>query len=121
MSSFQETFNAYGADYRETMERFVNNEEMYLRMLDMFMKDKSAAALGAALDTGDLEAAFDSAHVLKGVVGNMGLTPLYKAVCAIVEPLRAREQRTDYPDLYGKIQEEMKRVEELRVHLGRKE
>ena len=36
----------------------------------------------------DLIAAFDAAHTLKGVLSNMGLTPLYDCVSAIVEPLR---------------------------------
>ena len=66
-----------------------------------------------AIDSGNLEAAFDAAHTLKGVVGNMGLTPLYKAVCDIVQPLRAREEREDYPLLYQAIQKEFLKVEEL--------
>jgi HPt (histidine-containing phosphotransfer) domain-containing protein len=33
-------------------------------------------------------AAFDSAHELKGVLANMGLTPLWEDACALVEPLR---------------------------------
>ena len=35
-----------------------------------------------------MTSAFEAAHTLKGVTGNMGLTPLYDAVCTIVEPLR---------------------------------
>lgn len=121
MSSFREIFEDYGADYQTTMTRFVNNKETYLRMLDMFLKDGSMLALGSALDAGNLRGAFEASHTLKGVSANMGLTPLYEAVCAIVEPLRAGEAGTDYQDLYGKIQAEMKRVEELRSHLDGKE
>ena len=44
--------------------------------------------MGAALDAGDVTAAFEAAHTIKGVMGNMGLTPMYEEVCYIVESLR---------------------------------
>jgi len=118
MSEFKEIFEAYGADYETTMERFMGNEEMYRGFLDMMFKDESFHRLGDALDCGDLTAAFEAAHTFKGVAGNMGLTPLYDAVCVIVEPLRAGEQRGDYAALYEMIQSELKRVDELRQRLA---
>ena len=36
------------------------------------------------------------AHTLKGVAGNMGLTPLFDKVCAIVEPLRVCKEEAAY-------------------------
>ena len=106
MQNFKELFEAYGADYQDTMSRFMGNETMYLKFLKMLFQDDNLRKLGEAIDSGNLEAAFDAAHTLKGVVGNMGLTPLYKAVCDIVQPLRAREEREDYPLLYQAIQKE---------------
>ncbi|MFQ8599448.1 MAG: Hpt domain-containing protein [Oscillospiraceae bacterium] len=94
MQGFKVLFEAYGADYQTTMNRFMGNETLYLKLLDMLFRDTNLQRLGAALDANDLSDAFAAAHTLKGVVGNMGLTPLYSAVCAIVEPLRKREQRT---------------------------
>jgi glycosyltransferase involved in cell wall biosynthesis len=44
--------------------------------------------LGVALEDGRLSEAFEFAHALKGIVGNMGLTPMFNIVCDIVEPLR---------------------------------
>ena len=66
----------------------------------MLFQDENMQKLGAALANRDYTAAFEAAHTLKGVVGNMGLTPLYEAVCVIVEPLRSRECRDDYAALY---------------------
>lgn len=117
MRSFKEILEAYGVDYQTTMERFMGNENMYRRILEMFFRDGNLKKLGEALDAQDYAAAFDAAHTLKGVVGNMGLTPLYQAVCAIVEPLRAGEGRDDYPDLYREIQSEYRKVEDLREEL----
>ena len=119
MQNFKELFEAYGADYQDTMSRFMGNETMYLKFLKMLFQDDNLRKLVEAIDSGNLEAAFDAAHTLKGVVGNMGLTPLYKAVCDIVQPLRAREEREDYPLLYQAIQKEFLKVEELGKKLNR--
>lgn len=88
MPGFPECFAAYGADHRDTMARFLGSESLYLRFLDMLPQDDNLRKLGAALADGDLERAFLAAHTLKGVAGNLGLLPLSRAVCAIVEPLR---------------------------------
>ena len=117
MADFKSAFESYGGDYAATMGRFLGNEAMYLRFLDMLFQDESLRQLGAALETGDLKSAFEAAHTLKGAVGNMGLTPLYQAVCAIVVPLRTGERREDYPALYEAIQTELQRVDLLRGQL----
>lgn len=119
MQEFKELFEAYGADYQGTMSRFMGNETMYLKFLKMLFQDDNLHKLGEAIDSGNLKAAFEAAHTLKGVVGNMGLTPLYKAVCDIVIPLRTREERKDYPLLYQAIQKEFLRAEELGENLNR--
>lgn len=117
MHGFQEAFEAYGADYTVTMNRFLKNEKLYLKLLDMLFQDNSLQMLGTALESKDLTAAFEAAHTLKGVVGNMGLTPLYNAVCDIVEPLRAKEQRSDYAALYQNVCAEFEKAEIFRKHL----
>lgn len=118
MRDFRTIFESYGADYPTTMARFMGKEDMYLRFLDMLFQDDSLQKLGDALDGGDWTAAFEAAHTLKGVAGNMGLSPLYRAVCGIVEPLRAGERRSDYPALYQAICMEFKEAEKLRRELG---
>ncbi|WP_338148938.1 Hpt domain-containing protein [Dysosmobacter acutus] len=110
MRSVQEIFEAYGADYQVTMSRFLGNEEMYLRFLHMLFQDDNLQKLGQALERGDLTAAFEAAHTLKGVTGNLGLTPLYEAVCVIVEPLRDRKEQ-DYAQMYQRIREEFRRAD----------
>lgn len=117
MQGFKVLFEAYGADYQTTMNRFMGNETLYLKLLDMLFRDTNLQRLGTALDANDLSDAFAAAHTLKGVVGNMGLTPLYNAVCAIVEPLRKREQREDYPALYRAVQAEFQKADAFRMRL----
>ena len=111
MPEFSEVFRAYGAEYESTMKRFLGNEGMYLRLLGMLFQDENKEQLGAALRSGDLEQAFAAAHTLKGVAGNLGLTPLWQAVSTLVEPLRVRQEREDYGTLYEAVCWEFQRAE----------
>ena len=111
MDNFKEIFAAYGVDYNATLRRFAGNMALYLRVLGMLPNDKSLEKLGAAIDSGDLDNAFEAAHTLKGVAGNLGLPPLLEAVHTIVEPLREREERSDYAQLYTAVQAEYQKAE----------
>lgn len=117
MGKFRITFERYGADYQSTMTRFMNSEKSYLRFLDMFLEDENLKKLGELLESNKLDDAFDAAHTLKGITANMGLTPLFNAVCDIVEPLRQR-QRQDYSEKYRLVCDEFSRVRELRTQLA---
>lgn len=117
MSVMQEFFLAYGADYDKTMRRFMGNEALYHRLLPKLFQDNTLQKLGEALATNNWKCAFEAAHTLKGVVANLGLTPLYDAVCVIVEPLRKQEYGADYQALYQAIQKELERVSALWTQL----
>lgn len=110
MQSFQDCFEAYGADYQAAMERFWGDETVYLKILNMLFLDDNLAKLTEAIANHHLADAFAAAHTLKGVAGNLGLTPLYNALCVIVEPLRTREPREDYPMMCETVQAEFERA-----------
>ena len=80
---------AMGCDMKGAMGRFVDDEELYLSFLGPVMDDPAFALLGEGIAQQDASKAFESAHSLKGTIGNMGLTPLYSRIVDIVEPLRA--------------------------------
>ena len=84
-----ECLRDWGCDVDGALERMLGDEELYLECLSMLLEDEGFDALGAALEQGDAAAAFDCAHALKGVLANLGLTPLLDQVEKIVEPLRA--------------------------------
>ncbi|MFA6947924.1 MAG: Hpt domain-containing protein [Eubacteriales bacterium] len=89
MSKIIDALLSWGCDIDGAMERFMDDEELYLSCLSIVCDDDAFAELESALRAHDIPAAFDAAHTLKGVLGNMGLTPMYDAVVEIVEPLRA--------------------------------
>ena len=75
----------------------------------MMASDAHTAQLKAALDAGDLNAAFDAAHALKGVLSNLALTPALIPVGEITEHLRARKEM-DYAPLMNEVEAQMSRL-----------
>ena len=107
-----DALKGYGADVDQGLSRCMNNEAFYIRLVGMALNDKSFAALRAALNDGDLDRAFDAAHSLKGVLGNLALTPMYNDVYELTELLRSRTDM-DYSDYMTAI--EAKRAELMKL------
>ena len=95
---------AYGANTTEGLTRCMNNESFYLRLVKMIPGDANFQKLYDAIGSGDLDAAFEAAHALKGSTTNLALTPVSAPVVEITELLRARAQ-TDYKTLIHQIRE----------------
>ncbi|MBD5462959.1 MAG: hypothetical protein HDR24_07855 [Lachnospiraceae bacterium] len=77
-----------GADVNDAMQRFMNNASLYERMLKKLpatVKDKPVMEF---IESGDIKTAIENAHTLKGVMGNLSVSPLYKAYTDIVNLLR---------------------------------
>lgn len=77
-----------GTDIDTTLERFMGNEDLYIKFLNKFTSDTSMQELELAVDCKDLKKAFNAAHTLKGVTGNLGLESLYNLLVPFVESLR---------------------------------
>lgn len=87
-----ELFNkleAWGADIENSLGRFMDNEALYTKFIMKFLENTEMEALTEALDKEDYENAITAAHTLKGVAGNLGLTPLFENYAAIVNDMRA--------------------------------
>lgn len=79
----------WGCDVDGALERFLGDEELYVTCLQTVVVDPAFGELEAALQEGRIQDAFEHSHTLKGVLANMGLTPMYCINIKIVEPLRA--------------------------------
>ncbi len=62
------------------------------------LQDANYGRLASAVEADDRKAAFEAIHAIKGVVGNLALTPLYDAASEMTELLRAGKD-ADYPAL----------------------
>lgn len=91
-----------GADVETGLSRCVGKEDLYLKLVNMGLGDAKFEELGAALEAGDLDKAFELCHALKGVIGNLAITPLFDAISAMTEKLRGREA-ADYSTMYSAI------------------
>ncbi len=80
-----------GVNTTEALARFMNNSGLYVRMLGKFPAAVKDADVLTHFQAKDYETAVATAHTLKGVTGNLSLTPLFKAYTDIVALLRANE------------------------------
>ena len=77
-----------GFDKDVTMERFMQNEELFFRCLKKFPNDVNYRKLIDSLESEDVGGAFEAAHSLKGVTANLGLNNLFDELKPMVEVLR---------------------------------
>ena len=88
MADILDVLEDWGCDIDEGLERLGGDEEFYETLLSGFVQENSMGMLTEAMEAGDYRRAFEAAHGLKGDTGNLSLTPLYEAVCSLVEGLR---------------------------------
>lgn len=118
MGRLLDILDHYDGDAEGVCDRFLGDETLLLKCLLQFSKDQSFGHLETAIEQKEYQQAFEYAHGLKGVTGNLGLTPLYDELCKVVENLRAQEYESIQDDfLMVKVQYQlcmrmMKEIEE---------
>ena len=89
----------FGANTEEGLKRCMGNEAFYIRLVKMMPKDQNFGILYDSIEKGDLDAAFEAAHALKGALGNLSITSLYEPVQTVTELLRARTKMDYSPNI----------------------
>ena len=82
---------ALGVNTQEAISRLNNNSAVYVKMLGKFTGELENHPVMPHLESGELDTAVTNAHTLKGLTGNLSITPLYKAYTEIVALLRGNE------------------------------
>ena len=106
--------DSWECDIPQALQRCCGDTDFYLHWVSQFVRDPDFEKLDSAIRAKNYEAAFEAAHGLKGSSGTLGLTPLYEAVCTVVEDLRHGPRETlddDYKAMrqsYGHFTEIMK-------------
>lgn len=101
-----------GCDIAGAMKRFLEDEDLYCSCLKEVLTDENFNILKEGIAKKDMEVAFQAAHTLKGVLGNMGLTPLYNIVIKMVEILRSNRW-DNVPMLYDDLMEQFLIVKDI--------
>ena len=107
-----ENLKNFGADVDDGLARCMNNENFYLMLVGKTLNDNRIDALEAQILAGDLDAAFETAHALKGLYANLSLTPLTKPVTEMTELLRNRT-KTDYSGLITEAKSQYAKLNSL--------
>ncbi|MBP5199037.1 MAG: Hpt domain-containing protein [Schwartzia sp.] len=97
-----EKMRALGIDPTDGLTRCMNNEVFFFKMISMAVANDYFDTLGPALEKNDLDSAFEAAHALKGVIGNLALSPIYEPLAEMTELLRAKKE-ADYISMYRPI------------------
>ncbi len=97
-----EKLNEYGANTKEGLERCMNKEDFYFRLIDKAINDDSFIRLKTEIENKNYNEGFKIAHSLKGVLGNLSITPLYEIIYELTELLRI-EKNIDYSNYLNKL------------------
>lgn len=98
MSLFEE-LKEMDVDVDGGLKRISGNEKLYTRLLGTFTKSISTYYVAPDFDGTDYNEVIEKAHALKGVCGNLSITPLYEAYTKIVDLLRADKPEEARPIL----------------------
>lgn len=104
-----EILKEFGAATEDGLSRCMNNEEFYLKMVNMGLQDERFETMKSVLEEKKLDEAFEMAHAMKGVFGNLALDPIYKPISEMTELLRAQTDM-DYMPLYEEIKGQRDRL-----------
>ena len=97
-----DALKSFGANVDEGLGRCMGNEALYLKLVATIPGEKNFGKLSESIQNNDLDGAFEAAHALKGVLGNLSLTNMYDKVAGITELLRARTE-IDYSEKVAEI------------------
>ena len=94
-----------------TKAKFLNDKGFFLEVVSAMLTDPGFERLGEDLDHNQSRPAFETAHMLKGIIANCGVSPMNDNIVKIVEPLRGADP--DFSALkkeYGKLMENRKMI-----------
>jgi hypothetical protein len=87
---------AIGCDVEGAVKRLGNDRDFYSHLFTTFIQGRSWEDLAFAMEHGNYEHAFESAHMLKGSTVTLGLTPLTDRIIALMNELRLiRDKKTE--------------------------
>ena len=106
-----DNLNAFGADTAEGLARCAGMEVLYFKLIRMTPDEANFDKLEKAIAENDLEEAFQASHALKGVLGNLSLTPMFQTCSEMCELLRSKTEM-DYTPMLNEL---LQKREELRA------
>jgi HPt (histidine-containing phosphotransfer) domain-containing protein len=94
-----EELSFWGCNIEEAMDRLMHDKAIFIKFLYQFKEDEKFKELDMAVRENDKKKAFECAHALKGVAGNLSINPIYDSISLLVEVLRKGEMCDAIPIL----------------------
>lgn len=85
---FLDELKEFGVDVDTALERLGGKTSFYEKLLGKFYNMLKEYEISPDFDNGDCKGMIEKTHAIKGVAGNLAMTPLYNAYTEIVELLR---------------------------------
>lgn len=101
-----------GVNVDKALERMKGNKEAYKNFLKEFFEDPDFEALQESIEAQSAKDAFDYAHGLKGMAGNLGLDNVHSQISILVEILR-QGSLEGAKEAFEAVMETCKEVKEL--------
>ncbi|MBD5147707.1 MAG: hypothetical protein HDT19_02805 [Oscillibacter sp.] len=99
-----------GVDVSEGLERVMGDKDLYQMMFDMFVSSVEGSPISLdEFNGGDLTGLIAKVHTLKGITGNLSITPLFTSYTKTLtllrdnQPAKAREAFTQLLPVQEKI------------------
>ena len=107
-----EKLEKFGVDIRSAMDKCLGDEAFYLHLVELFLKKNDYLKIRRALNQNDLEKAYQGALNMKGVSGNLSLTPIYLLSSELTRHLYNKAD-IDYTPYIDNIQKQLKKLKSL--------
>ncbi|MBE5970820.1 MAG: Hpt domain-containing protein [Lachnospiraceae bacterium] len=102
-ATLNEALAEAGVDVDGVMERFLGKQELMEKFLFRFVNDQTYSKVIEGMENHDADAMFKAAHALKGLSGNLGLTPVYEPLCELCDAMRHDGFDGPYEEPYEKM------------------
>lgn len=100
---------AAGIDTEGAVGRLMNNPAFYLKLLAKFQQDTNFDKLRSLVEAGDVKAAGECAHALKGITANLGMTELCD-LCAKLQYLYLGTEEGDPAPVFAAAEQSYAKV-----------
>ena len=99
----------FGADVDAELKRCLNNEKLYLMLVNKSLNENRLSDLEQQKNSKDFYSAFETAHAMKGMYLNLSLTPLSTPISEMTDLLRNRVD-IDYSSLMHEAKMQFQRL-----------
>lgn len=102
-----------GYDLDVALGRFVNNEMLFMTFLKKVPSDPHFEPIAAMIENADYDGAHQNAHAIKGVVGNLGIVPLFDASAKLCTLLKEADNKEEITAAYQLFADEFKKASDI--------